>query len=464
MVATVLGRCVRAAVSVAVVVSGILVVLAGPSSATTARPHQGDGYAVAGGDFVGFYATSTGAKVYCLSPRKALPSSITLRTAARYRSVTKTASQQLAYALTRWGNAQSAHAAAAESQLVNTIAGNRSDVARRARQLPKSVASVVRRHLELTRRFYGPYVTTVGTPKAVLPGQSGTGSVVITSAAGHRVTGTTVQLSGSANASVPRRITTGATGVGRFTYRATDVGEVHITATALDLPATTLRVNHPGAGQQHMVTWSPEVTSRGSASFQRTPSGFANTYACTSTCDGKPETTVTACAPASSYASRIGYHYAGQTAYVRFPAGTRRACKHLSLSTKDGDHVWARWQYKTRHGWSKVQPAQGSFTVDCPAVPAVGVTMSYDCTKASVTVGLAKSGAGGTWSPLVNSSRHRMVLIINGQQRIYADHGHSAVFTASAACGSKTTYTVQAGVQRAAGQYNYGLVASVTTP
>ena len=83
-----------------------------------------------------------------------------------------------------------------------------------------------------------------------------------------------------------------------------------------------------------------------------------------------------------------------------------------------------------------------------------------------MTIGLAKLGPNGTWTPLVNTSKHRMVLVIGGakQLRIFARHGKTAMFTASASCDSPTTYTAQAGVQRANGQYNYGLRASVTTP
>jgi hypothetical protein len=446
-------------------VAALFIALGGPSSAATnGAPHQGKGYSVGGGDFVGYYVTTAGTKVYCLSPRKALPSGISLHTAARYPGVSKTASRQLAYALNRWGNASSSPAAAAESQLVNTIVGNASDVARRAAQLPKSVASLVSGHLALTRRFYGPYDTAVRTPTALLPGQSGTGSVVITSAGGHRVSGVTVLLTSSKNGAVPKRITTNSKGIGKFTYRATDVGEVHITAMAIDVPATAVQVNQPSPTQQHMVSPVSLVRSRGSASFRKSPAGFSHSYACTTTCNGKPATTLSACAPASSRASRIGFRYEGKTVYVTFAHSTKAACKSRSVTTKDGDRVTAGWQFKTSHGWSAVVAAAGSFVVDCPAVPPVGVSMTYDCTNAAVTIGLAQVGANGMWTPLVNTTSHRLVLVIDGKQRIYADRNKTALFTASATCGSHTTYTAQAGVQRANGQYNYGLVASVTTP
>ena len=460
-----LGTIVVAVSAVAASVAALFLALAGPSSAAASgQPHQGKGYSVGGGDFVGYYVTPAGTKVYCLSPRKALPTSITLHTAARYAGVSKTASRQLAYALSRWGDAPSSTAAAAESQLVNTIVGNGSDVARRAAQLPKSVASFVSAHLALTRR---PTVRTT-------PGSHARGAAPGPGQHWHRRhhlgrRSPRERRDGAAEQQqerlgAPKRITTDSKGVGRFTYRATDVGEVHIKAIAIDLPSTAVQVNKPAPSQQHMVSPVSVVRSQGSASFRKSPSGFSHSYACTTTCDGKPATTLTACAPASSRDSRIGFHYEGKTVYLSFAHSTKAVCKSLSVTTRDGDRVTAGWQYKTSHGWSAVLPAAGTFVVDCPPAPPVGVSMTYDCTTAAVTIGLAKVGPHGTWTPLVNTTAHRMVLVINGTQRIYADHNKSAVFTASATCGSHTTYTAQAGVQRANGQYNYGLVSSVTTP
>jgi hypothetical protein len=464
-------RCVKAAVALIAFVLALTsatVVLAAPSSARAAAPQKGKGFTIQGGhDFVGFYVSGSGRKLYCLSPNKALPTTVSLRRIGHYSGVSTTQSEQLAYALGRWGNAGTARAAAAESQVLNLIVGNKADVARRAKLLPKQVATTVRAHLVDVHRYYGEYVTTVRTPRALLPGQQFVGTVTITSVAtGHRLPHIPVTLTSSPNVAVPGHTITNSKGVGKFTYRVTDVGEVHIAASAKKLPSRRILANPPTQLYQHMVSPLPLTHTRGSASFRKSPSGFAHKYACTTTCNGRPKTTVSACAPASGRASRIVFHYGTKTAIIRFGPSTSKVCKSTAFITRDGQRVFARWQFKTKNGWSKPVVAHGAFVVDCPAVPPVGVTLTYNCTKASLTIGLANLGPNGTWTPLVNTSKHRMVLVIGGakQLRILARHGKSAVFTTTASCDSPTTYTMQAGVQRANGQYNYGPRGSVTTP
>jgi hypothetical protein len=464
------GRCVKAAVvfiSTALALAGAAVLLASPASARSGEPRQGKGYAVGGGDFVGYYLTTSDRKIYCLSPSKALPTTISLDRVEHFAGVSKAKSQQLAYALGRWGNADTARTAAAESQVLNTIVGNKSDVARRAKQLPKNVATLVHAHLAEVHRYYGSYVTTVRTPHALLPGQQSVGTVVITSTAtGRRVPHVSVQLHGTSNVAVAHHLITDRKGVGRFTYRVTDTGEVHISAKASGLPATALLANHPAPDAQHMVSPVHTVSTQGSASFRKSPAGFAHKYACTTTCNGRPTTEVSACAPASSRASRIVYHYGRKAAVLTFPASTSKTCKTATIITHDGQHVWARWQFKTAHGWSTPVRARGSFTVDCPPAPRVGITMIYNCSHASLAIGLAKFHGDGTWTPLVNQTSHRLVLVIGGatSKRIFAARGKSALFTTTASCDAPRTYTMQAGVQRANGHYNYGAIGSVTTP
>lgn len=464
-------RCLKAAVALIAFVfalTGATVVLAAPSSARATAPREGKGFSIQGGsDFVGFYLSSSGRKLYCLSPSKALPTAVTLRRIGHYPGVSTKHSEQLAYALGRWGNAATARAAAAESQVLNLIVGNKADVARRAKLLPSKVATMVRAHIADVRRYYGEYVTTVRTPRALLPGQQSVGTVTITSVAtGHRLPYIPVTLSGSPNVAVPGHIVTNSKGVGKFTYRVTDIGEVHIVASAKKLPSRRILANKETQSFQHMVSPLPYTHTRGSASFRRSPSGFAHKYACTTTCNGRPKTTVSACAPASGRVSRIVFHYGKKSAIIRFAPSNSKTCKSTEFITSDGQHVFARWQFKTKNGWSKPVVAHGSFVVDCPSVPPVGVTMTYNCTKASLTIGLAKLGANGTWTPLVNASKHRMVLVIGGakHERLIAATGKSAVFTATASCSSPTTYTMQAGVQRANGKFNYGPKGSVTTP
>src|SRR3954470_13312662 len=68
-----------AAVATAVIAAIALCVTLVPTSAAASQQlRPGKGYAAADGDFVGFYLTSGGTKVYCLSPRKTLPSAVSL--------------------------------------------------------------------------------------------------------------------------------------------------------------------------------------------------------------------------------------------------------------------------------------------------------------------------------------------------------------------------------------------------
>lgn len=436
-------------------------------AAASGTPHQGKGYAVAGGDFVGFYLTTTGRRLYCLSPREGLPSAIRLTKTAHYPGVGKKTSAELAYALGRWGGTRTDRGAAAESQVLNTLVGNKADVARRARALPKAVAGLVHAHLRAVHRFHGPYVTRVRTPKAILPGQTATGEVSVTSTAtGRRLPHIPIFLGGTRNVAVPHHVRTDGKGVAHFTYRVTDTGEVHVVARAKDLPALSMYQNHPASGRQHMISPVHTVASQGSSSFRASPSGFRHHYACTTACNGRPTTVVRACNPKNHRKSRLVIHYGGRTAVIHFPTSGVRICLRKQIVTRDGEHVWARWQFRTRHGWSKPVVSHGSFTVDCPAVPPVGVTLAANCTRATLTIGLADLGKHGTWTPLVNPSRHRMVLVIGGatQLRRYAGHGGTAVFTAHVSCKTPRTYTWRAGVRRANGRYNYGPQGSITTP
>lgn len=461
-------RTAAAILTLALALLGVSIVLASPSSArASGTPREGRGYSVSGGDFVGYYVTTTGRKLYCLSPRRGLPSSITLTKVRHYPGLSAAKSAQLSYALGKWGDAGTNKAAAAESQVLNTIVGNLADVSRRASQLPDSVAKLVRAHLKTVHRYYGPYVTKVRTGHAVLPGQDGTASVTISSiATGRKLRHIPITLSGSKNVRLPKHVFANGKGIARFSFRVTDVGEVHIVASAKHLPSMSVYQNHPGNDAQHMISPVHTTHTRGSVSFKASPNGFRHKYACTTTCNGRPKTTVRACNPKNHQKSRLVIHYGKKTAIIHFPKSAVRICEKKQITTRDGEHVWSRWQFKTKHGWSKPVVARGSFTVDCPAVPAVGVTLSANCTKATVTIGLAKLGKHGTWSALANPSKHTMVLIIGGatDRRIYAKHGRTAIFTAHASCTSPRTYTWQAGVRRANGKYNYGPKGSITTP
>jgi hypothetical protein len=425
----------------------------------------GLGYRLPGGDFVGFYLTSAGTKVYCLDPRKAEPSGIVLRPVHRYPGTTAAATAELAYALARWGDAGSAWSAAVESQVLNTLAGNTADVGRRAEVLAPSVAARVAVHVAAARRWHGPYSLHVRVARALGPGQSGHGTAWVVAATGQRVPGLTLDLTARA-AAVPARVHTGADGRARFRYSVTGAGEVRITATAVGLAGTSILASRPASYQQHMITGRPLMRTSGSTTFQRRPNAFAHRYACTTTCDGRPSVSLTGCAPPSRYPSRLEYLAGDHLHSVLFAASATRRCATITLTLRDGDRVTAAWRYRIGGGWSRAVPLPGAFTVDCPPVPAVAVALSYDCARAWVRIALADIGAAGSWTPLVNHTRHRLMLIIGGavNRHIAAGPGQSAIFTATADCSAPLTYTAQAAVQRSGGGYNYGPVAAVTTP
>ncbi|SHG84816.1 hypothetical protein SAMN05443575_2922 [Jatrophihabitans endophyticus] len=450
----------------AALLAGLAVVTSGGAASAVANSlRPGLGYRPAG-EFVGYYLTRDGTKVYCLSPRRAAPSSVSLHTVSRYPGLGRASSAALAYAVRIWGDARSPRAAAVESQVLNTLAGNGTDVRRRNRHLPASLRRDVAAHVSRARAQRGPYTVRLSTPRAVLPGGRATGSVLVRSAAGRPVSGVRVRLTASRNAAVRGVVRTGRGGSARFRYAVTDVGEVRFGARASALPPTAVRVSHPHAGQQRMVSWAPTTAARASSSFRAAASGFSHRYGCTSECDGRPVTVLRACAPAARVASRLVYRVGGRRVVVPFAASGRRRCVSTTVTSADGDRVGATWQYRVGRHWSRAVAAGGTFVVDCPPAPAVGVTLAANCTRATVTIGLAQPGAGGSWTPLVNTSRHRMVLDVSGSRtaRVYAATGHEAVWTTSARCGAKLHLGFRGGVLRGSGRYNYGPNSAVVTP
>ena len=439
------------------VVAGALVAatvgLAPPGSAAPAALRPEAGYHLPGGDFAGFYVTRSGAKVYCIDPGKRAPSTVALRPITRYRGMTRRTADQLAYALSSWGNARTRAQAAAESQLVNTIVGNAAAVRRRSAGLPRAVRRTVAAHLRLVRARSGPYTLQVRARTAA-PGQTATGTATLVSGTRVGVPGTVVRLRGSGNVAVPAAVRTGARGSASFRYTVTGAGPVRIDAGVSGLAPARFTGTHPAAGRQRMVTWAPAVSATAQLVFQARPGAFTHNYQCSTTCDGHPRTTLRACAAPSTYASRIVYRAGARAAALDFPAGTRTRCRSIVLVLIDQDRVTAAWMFHGPHGWTPQVAAAGTFVVDCPPVPPVEVSLRYDCTRGAFAAAVA--GRPG----------HPVVLIVSGAaaRRVPAGATDVARFTASVQCGTTQTYGVQAGVQRADGTWNYGPVARVVTP
>ncbi|HKC29965.1 MAG TPA: hypothetical protein VKB75_18265, partial [Jatrophihabitans sp.] len=254
-------------------------------------------------DFVGYYRALVAGrwvKVYCVSPNRPAPTRIGLATVTRVHGVTLTVSRELAATLAAHGDAQTDGQAEAVSQALNELIGNHSAVVRRAARLPHVVQALAMRYVAEARANHGPYTLALQTPRSPLPGQSAQGSVTLHSAV-HGASARVV-LMHSANVSTPPSVHTDPAGRATFTYRTTGTGEVHISASATVAPVT-LRASAPNATTQQMLSWSGSATVRASASYQGRVSGFEHRYECSTACDGQPQVTLAACAPASSYAS-----------------------------------------------------------------------------------------------------------------------------------------------------------------
>jgi hypothetical protein len=215
-----------------------------------------------------------------------------------------------------------------------------------------------------------------------------------------------------------------------------------------------------------MVTWSPHAAASANATYQAHGPRFTHRYRCSTACDGHPLVTLTACAPPNTYPSRITYWYDGHSHAIDYAAANSSVCKSWDVRLADGVSVSATWRYRAPSGWTAPLPAAGWFTVDCPPVPPVAVALDYDCTHAAVEVTLGTQRAGGL-VPLQNSTRHAMTLVLTGavSGRYAVAPGQTAsVHSFPLTCGVDSSLTVQAGVQRDSGAYNYGQRAVLALP
>ncbi|WP_375498736.1 hypothetical protein [uncultured Jatrophihabitans sp.] len=438
----------------ACIVATVWVGVASPGSAAPAPLRTGIGYQLPGGDFVGNYLTRAGVRVYCIDPGKRAPRSVSLTSIGRYRGMSRRTAAELSYALATWGNATTRAQAATVSQVVNAIVGHADAVRRRAAQLPHSVNSLVAARLHTVRARSGPYAVQLRASRVAATGQTATGSLGVLSGSRGGVPGVAVRLRGSSNVVLPAAVRTGRHGSASFRYTVTGPGPVRIDATATGLAPPRFTGSHPGSGQQRMVSWSATVSAAAHLGFEARLGALAHDYACTTTCNGRPETTLRACAVPSAYPSRLAFRAGPNVRSMDFPASTRTRCSSVALVLSDGDLVSAAWTFHGPHGWTRPVAASGAFTVDCPAVPAVQVALSYDCDQGTLAATVTAPAA------------HPVVLVIAGAttQRVMAGPGAVARFATAVRCGTVLTYTVQAGIQRGAGAWNYGPAALISTP
>ena len=410
-------------------------------------------------DFVGAYRAWIAGRwvtVYCISPQLRTPSRITLAPSGRLGGAGLTATRQVAQTLSAHGATTSAVQAEAVSQAVNYELGHRVAVARRARYLGPTVALLARRYVLEARRELGPYVLTLRLDSAPLPGQSGRAALTLRGPGGGRAA--TVRLTTGAAVTAPATVRLDAAGRASFGYRTVGAGVARIDAAVGGLPPVTVSASRAAAGWQQMITWSTPVTAHAGARYQGRLN-FAARYECSSTCNGHPRVSLTACAPGGAYASRITFAYGRRRHSVDFAAAADRRCATWATRMPDGTRVSAGWAFHTPSGWTAPLPVGGSFVVDCPPVPPVAVSLGLDCRTAALTVVLGRRDGGGALVPLHNASRHPMVLDVGG-----AAAGHFGLAPGATAtphsfalgCSSTAEITVRAGIERADGSYNYG--------
>jgi hypothetical protein len=464
-------RWLGAVLAVLVLGATVLTARVQTSAASTARTTQlkpGAGrWLVGHSTFVGYYRALVGGrwvKVYCVSPAKRTPTHIGLATVTRLPSVGAVVTRELAETLAAHGNAPSARQAEAVSQALNYEIGNRRAVAERGRSLGRSVQALAMRYVAEARRYRGGYQLGLHLSSSPLPGQSGRATVTLRGAGGGRAA--TVRLSHSGNVALPVAVRTDSAGRGSFTYRTTGGGDVRMRAAASGLPPVTLRTSSGAGSTQRMLSWSATTSAQASGHYRGRQAGFSERYECSSTCDGNPQATLTACAPAGTYPSTITYHVGGADHQIDFPAADSRSCRSWSTTLHDGLLVTASWRFRTPGGWTAPVPAPGSFRVDCPPAPPVAVAVSYDCRSATLTVTLGRQDSGSL-IPLHNATTHPMVLVVAGARADRFTVAPGATDTPHSYpidCGAAAVVAVRSGIQRDAGGYNYGQTTQITLP
>jgi hypothetical protein len=447
--------------------AGAGAVMAGARGTPRERVVTGRGTWLAGHtDFVGYYRAWVDGHwvtVYCVSPDKRAPTAVRLHPVERLPAVGAEATREVAQTLSAHGEARTLTEAEAVSQALNEEMGNHAAVARRAPQLPAGVRELAARYVAEARAQHAPYTLELHLPSSPLPGQAGTGAVTLRGG-GHGVAAT-VKLRHTPNVELPERLRLDSRGRASFTYRTIGGGPVHVAASTSVPPAGVL-ASQPDHATQLMITWAAPATAHATATYQGSGPRFSYRYACSNVCDGHPTVSLTACAPASGYASRITYWFGDAQHSEAFDASAQRTCSTWQQPIADGVTVSATWQYHAARGWTPPIPAGGAFVVDCPAAPPVAVLLSYDCTHAALRATLG-SAAGASITPLHNATRHPMLLLVAGavSGRFVVPPGGTAVAqTFTLSCGMHANVTVTGAVQRGDGSYNLGQPATVVTP
>jgi len=287
----------------------------------------------------------------------------------------------------------------------------------------------------------------VGPPALV--GQVGTAVVTVVSAAGHGVNATVALR--ATNATIAKSVRTHG-GKATVHFRAT--GIVKLAAQTASLPAVSMLISHPAAGQQQLLSWGPRANSnRATASYHLVTSRPAASYACTTDCAGNPVNTIKKCKEYGDTTAQILVYVNGKLrTYANYPASKSTVCKTISTRIADTSKVVVYFRYNVNHKWTP-SVALLSYVVDCPPLPNVTATISCNCTNATLVFALP-----------VNGTKHLEEIVVNGKQVATAKPGAAATYRVSVTRGDNSSFSFTGGIQNTTGTWHVGQPLTITVP
>lgn len=408
------------------------------------------------GHWFGSYIND-GHMYYCVSPLLGLDRGQAASTVNIWSLVGTTKSYELEYVLSRWGNTTSKYGAAATydalNRIVGTSMGTKAWASFRAweRNAPPAVRKAAVARVDSAVLYHGPYRTTIKVTQQALVGQTGTAAITVVSATGHGFNATVALR--ATNATIAKSVRTHA-GKATVHFNVTGTGTVKLASQAASLPAVSMLLSHPGSGQQLLLSWGPRANSnRAVTSYHKVTSRPSASYACTTDCAGNPVNTITKCKEAGSTIAQMLVYVNGKLrTYANYPASKSTVCKTISTRIADTSHVVVYFRYNVSHKWTAMA-ALLSYTVDCPPLPGITVTISCNCPSASLVFTLP-----------VNGTKHLEEIVVNGKQVATAKPGTSATYRVTVTRGHNSSFSYASGVQNANGSWHVGQPLTTIVP
>jgi hypothetical protein len=333
----------------------------------------------------------------------------------------KRQSAELAYIMASWGTSSSGSVAAGARLAMLKIVGRPIPGLR----VPAKIAAYARNDLLNAERYAGPDKASVTfTHEPTTPGQPGTAVFTVTSATGHPVT-VPSQYTATAAAIIDR----GQSGTPvRFTRTGTSPVRVTATATVTSGQVTIGTAPH---GQTLIGALAASVTA--SAGYQARPAAVRSTVACN--CDGTGNVTATVTQAAGAAEGRYAMFANG------IPDGsvTLAASRHgqaarieNAATVTAGAVITFTVSYKIGGRWTAPASLGGTFTVICPAMPALtqkcacslALSLANPLPKSSpYTESLVYSIAGKTYTVAIPAGGSKSVPlgITSGSVTYYAE-------------------------------------------